>query len=97
VYIIINFRGHRRHNASLLQRPTSEFSSWRYPELDVRNMLNTNTDCVDKMQSYFYYTRYQAAYITRVDATSFIKGKFKCPTLFCRSLIFHLECATVST
>jgi len=40
------------------------------------------TDCVDKMQIYFRYTRYQAAYITRVAATVMYKGWIQLPFAF---------------
>jgi hypothetical protein len=36
---------------------------------DVRNMRNTATDFVDKMCSYFCYTRYHTTHITTVAAT----------------------------
>ena len=43
------------------------------------NMHNTATDCVDKMHSYFCYTRYQAAYITPVAATVIYKQLIQQP------------------
>jgi len=49
---------------------------------DVRNMQNTVTDFVDKMHSYFCYTRYQAAYITPVAATVIYKRLIHLPYAF---------------
>jgi hypothetical protein len=48
-------------------------------------MLNTKKkkkDCADKAQSDFFYTRHQAAYIARVDATVIFKGLIKLPYAF---------------
>jgi hypothetical protein len=38
--------------------------------------------CVDKAQSDFCYTRHQAAYIARVDATVIYKGLIQMPYAF---------------
>jgi hypothetical protein len=60
----------------------------------VRNLRNTTTDSMDKMQSYFSYTRYQAAYITRVFATLTFKELINCPKFFRHSSMFTWTCAT---
>jgi hypothetical protein len=45
-------------------------------------MRNITRDFVDKMQIYFCYTRYQAAYITPVAATDIYKGLIQLPYVF---------------
>ena len=49
---------------------------------DVRNIRNTQTDHVEKMQSYFCYTRYQAAYITQAAVTVIYNGLIQLPFAF---------------
>jgi hypothetical protein len=41
---------------------------------DVRNIQNTETGHVEKMQSYFCYTMYQAVYITQAAASVIYNG-----------------------
>jgi len=49
---------------------------------DVRNMQNTATDCVDKTNSYFRYTRYQAAYIAQLFSLHPVSGCIHCTVIF---------------
>jgi len=49
---------------------------------DCRNMRNTETECVDKNQCYFRYTRYQAARIKRVTATVIYNGLIQLPSSY---------------
>ena len=69
-YIIISFLDHRRHTASPLPRPTSECSSWKHLVFVLRNKQNTATDSVDRMESYFCYSRCHTAHIVQVAATA---------------------------
>jgi hypothetical protein len=48
----------------------------------MRNIQNTGTDCVDKVQGYFCYTRYQAAHVTQVAATVIYSVLIQLPFAF---------------
>jgi hypothetical protein len=49
---------------------------------DVRNIQNTETDHVEKMQSYFCYTMYQAAYITQAAVSVIYNELMQLPFAF---------------
>jgi hypothetical protein len=49
---------------------------------DVRNIQNIETDHMEKMQSYFCYTMYQAAYMTQVGAAVIYNGLTQLPLAF---------------
>jgi hypothetical protein len=45
----------------------------------TKNMLNTQTDCVDKVQCYVCNTLYHATHITPVAVTVICKGLIQLP------------------